>query len=184
MTQSGKLEVIWGGMFSGKSEELMRRLRRAQFAKQKIQLFKPAKDVRYSPNQVVSHNNLQMNAVIIEQSAEIFHHLQPDTQVIGIDEAQFLDLQLVEICSQLADQGFRVIVAGLDQTFDKKPFGPMPHLAAEAEILDKLNAVCVNCGAAASRSYRLGSCTDQVMLGEKDKYQALCRHCYNQLQKK
>jgi thymidine kinase len=182
----GAIEVIHGCMFSGKSEELMRRLKRAQIAKQQILIFKPWLDTRYDATQVCSHDQNKMLAIIIKAPTEIFPHLekQPQISVVGIDEAQFFDRSLVGVCSDLADRGLRVIVAGLDQTFDRQPFSPIPELIAEAEIHLKLYAVCVDCGNAAHRNFRLAASTEKILIGEKDNYLPLCRHCYNKRQNK
>jgi thymidine kinase len=180
----GLIEVIYGCMFSGKSEELMRRLKRSQIAKQEILLFKPCLDNRYSQTQVCSHDQNKMAAIIIKEPNEIFSHFfnKPNTSVIGIDEAQFFNNDLIAVCTSLADRGLRVIVAGLDQTYDCQPFSPIPELIAEAEINLKLYAVCVDCGSAAHRSFRVNDSEKKILIGEKKDYIPLCRHCYNKHQ--
>ena len=176
--RAGRIEVICGSMFSGKTEELLRRLRRATFAKQSVEIFKPAIDIRYSEIEVVSHDKSALPATPVENSANILL-LSSTTQVVGIDEAQFFDEGLVDICQHLADQGIRVIVAGLDMDFKRNPFGPMPQLCAIADDVTKVHAVCVECGHSANYSYRLVDNDKQVMLGEKQEYSPLCRRCYN-----
>lgn len=148
----GWLEVICGSMFSGKTEELIRRLKRAQIARQKVQVFKPRIDIRYAEGQVASHNGVLHTALPVGTSREIEEHIEPDTTVVAIDEAQFFDEELVDLCRKLTHEGVRVIVAGLDLDFRGEPFGPMPRLMAEAEMVDKLQAICVQCGAPASRT--------------------------------
>ncbi|HET9494718.1 MAG TPA: thymidine kinase [Chloroflexia bacterium] len=180
----GWIEVICGSMFSGKTEELIRRVKRAQIARQKVQVFKPQIDTRYSASQVASHNGVLHSAVAIESSAQIEEQLKPDTTVVAIDEAQFFDDGVVELCRKLAKRGLRVIVAGLDTDFRGEPFGPMPHLMAEAEMVDKLQAICMVCGAPASRTQRLidgqpANYDDPIiMVGAKENYEARCRHCH------
>lgn len=176
--RSGWIEVICGSMFSGKTEELIRRLRRAQFANQKISIFKPKKDVRYDEKSVVSHDENSLESIPIEHSYEIFN-VDRDVKVVGIDEAQFFDLDLPEICEKLAIRGVRVIVAGLDMDFRGEPFGPMPSLLAKAEYVTKVHAICPHCGNLATHSYRLSTEKEQVVLGEKDKYEPRCRVCYS-----
>lgn len=170
-------------MFSGKTEELIRRLRRAQFARQKIEIFKPTVDTRYSKEKVVSHDRNSISSTVVKTSADILP-LLGDTEVVGIDEAQFFDDGILEVCDCMADQGIRVIVAGLDMDFEGKPFGPMPALCAIAEEVTKVHAICVRCGDLAYVSHRIVSDTRQVLLGEKGEYEPLCRHCYNKLVKK
>jgi thymidine kinase len=171
-------------MFSGKTEELIRRLKRAQIARQKVQVFKPRIDIRYAEGQVASHNGVLHTALPVGSSREIEEHIEPDTTVVAIDEAQFFDEGLVELCRKLAHEGVRVIVAGLDLDFRGEPFGPMPRLMAEAEMVDKLQAICVQCGAPASRTQRLingepAAYDDPViMVGAKEYYEARCRHCH------
>ncbi len=182
MKQSGWLEVICGSMFSGKSEELIRRIRRAQFAKQRIAVFKPKLDDRYSEEAVVSHNGASVIAYPIESSEEIFEHINDEFDLIAIDEIQFFDDDIVQIVQQLADHGFRVIVAGLDQDFRGNPFGPMPTLMSVAEQVMKLQAVCSECGSPASRTQRLingePACYDDpiILVGASEAYEPRCRH--------
>jgi thymidine kinase len=180
----GWIEVVCGSMFSGKTEELIRRIRRAQIAKQKVQVFKPRIDTRYSAGQVASHNGVLHQAVPVDQAAEIEQLVAPDTNVVAVDEAQFFDAGIVEVCKRLATQGVRVIAAGLDLDFRGEPFGPMPLLMAEAEMIDKLQAICVVCGAPASRTQRMidgepAAYDDPIiMVGAKENYEARCRHCH------
>lgn len=165
-------------MFSGKTEELIRRLRRAEFANQKIKTFKPAIDVRYSEVDVVSHDAHSINAVAISNPSQMLE-IEDDVQVVGIDEAQFFDASIVDVCQKLANKGVRVIIAGLDTDFKGVPFGPMPMLMAIAEDVQKVHAICVHCGSLANHSHRLSKSSDLVLLGEKDVYEPLCRQCYN-----
>ncbi|MDO4461987.1 MAG: thymidine kinase [Bacteroidia bacterium] len=174
---SGCIEVITGSMFSGKTEELLRRLRRATFARLKVLLIKPAVDNRYSETEVVSHDSTSLAATVVYDSLEILH-LSKDAQVIGIDEAQFFDDSLVEVCQKLANEGKRIIIAGLDMDFRGVPFGIMPRLMAIAEFVDKVHAICVRCGHLAQYSHRTTKQSDLVVLGEKDRYEPLCRRCY------
>lgn len=176
----GTIEVIAGSMFSGKTEELIRRLRRAQFARQKVEIFKPVVDTRYSDEEVVSHDENSIPSSPVENSANILL-LAGNVDVVGIDEAQFFDQGLVEVCEKLADLGVRVIVAGLDMDFKGKPFGPMPELMAIANYVSKVHAICMRCGSVAQFSHRLVSNEKQVMLGEKTEYEPLCRVCYNKV---
>lgn len=171
--------MICGSMFSGKTEELIRRLRRAQFANQKVEIYKPAIDVRYSDDQVVSHDLHSIPSTPIDSPASMLL-LSSDVEVVGIDEAQFFDDTVVEVAQTLADRGIRVIVAGLDTDFTGKPFGPMPALMAVAEDVQKVHAICVKCGSLANHSHRLTKSDKLVVLGEKDLYEPLCRHCYNE----
>lgn len=180
--KSGWIEVICGSMFSGKTEELIRRLRRAQFANLKVEIFKPIIDIRYSEEEVVSHNSNSIISTPVDSSSNILL-LTGDVDVVGIDEAQFFDENIVDVCQQLANQGIRVIVAGLDMDYLGKPFGPMPALMAVAEHLDKVHAICVRCGDPAQHSHRLSKNNRLVVLGEKDSYEPLCRHCFNQVLK-
>ncbi|MFR9166950.1 MAG: thymidine kinase [Dysgonomonas sp.] len=173
----GSIEVICGSMFSGKTEELLRRMKRAQIAKQEIEIFKPAIDTRYSDLDVVSHDKNSLLSTPVEHSSNILL-LSSNIEVVGIDEAQFFDTGLVEVCQQLADQGIRVIVAGLDMDFKRNPFGPMPELCSIADDVTKVHAICVECGRLANYSYRLVENDKQVMLGELQEYQPLCRICY------
>lgn len=169
--------MICGSMFSGKTEELIRRMKRAMFARQKVEIFKPAMDTRYSNEDVVSHEGNSIPSTPIDSSASILLMAQGN-DVIGIDEAQFFDEHIVEICNQLANQGIRVIVAGLDLDFKGEPFGPMPQLLAIADEVSKVHAICVRCGALAYVSHRLVNVEKQVLLGEKMEYEPLCRDCY------
>jgi len=173
----GRIEVVCGSMFSGKTEELIRRMRRAQFAKQRVEIFKPAIDVRYSEEDVVSHDQKHIQSTPIDSSASILL-LSSDIDVVGIDEAQFFDEGIVDVCNQLANRGVRVIVAGLDMDFKGVPFGPMPALCAIADEVTKVHAICVRCGALAYVSHRIVAGEKQVMLGEKQEYEPLCRECY------
>ena len=176
----GWIEVICGSMFSGKTEELIRRMRRAVFANQRVEIFKPQIDVRYSVDEVVSHNSNSIPSTPVESSAQILL-MATNVDVVGIDEAQFFDEGIVEVCMTLADRGIRVIVAGLDMDYLGKPFGPMPALMARAEHVDKVHAICVRCGNIAQHSHRLTKNDKLVVLGEKDTYEPICRHCFNQL---
>ncbi len=175
--RSGWIEVICGSMFSGKTEELIRRLRRAKFANQSVEIFKPKKDVRYDEKNVVSHDENFIKSIPVATSVEILE-LAKDVSVVGIDEAQFFDNNLPQVCEKLAIKGTRVIVAGLDMDFKGRPFGPIPQLLAIAEYLTKVHAICPHCGSLATHSYRLTQETDQVVLGENDKYEPRCRICY------
>jgi thymidine kinase len=180
----GWLEVICGSMFSGKTEELIRRIKRTQIARQKVQVFKPSIDTRFSASQVASHNGVLHAAVPVADSAQLESLIEPDTTVVAIDEAQFFDEGIVDLCKRLASRGVRVIVAGLDLDFRGEPFGPMPALMADAELVDKLQAICVVCGAPASRTQRLingrpASYDDPIiMVGAKENYEARCRQCH------
>ncbi|MBO7594729.1 MAG: thymidine kinase [Salinivirgaceae bacterium] len=176
-TREGRIEVICGSMFSGKTEELIRRMKRAKIARQKVEIFKPKIDVRYSETDVVSHDEHSIQSTPVESPQNILL-LVGDVQVVGIDEAQFFDDGLVDVCNQLADNGIRVIVAGLDMDFMGKPFGPIPKLMAVAEDVTKVHAVCVHCGALAQFSHRLAKTDKLVLLGETDSYEPLCRKCY------
>lgn len=178
--KSGWIEVVCGSMFSGKTEELIRRLRRAKFANLRVEIFKPMIDIRYSDVEVVSHNSNSILSTPVDSSASILL-LTGDVDVVGIDEAQFFDAGIVDVCQQLADSGIRVIVAGLDMDYLGKPFGPMPALMAVAEHVDKVHAICVRCGDPAQHSHRLSKSDKLVELGEKDKYEPVCRHCFNRL---
>lgn len=174
----GRIEVICGSMFSGKTEELIRRLKRAEFAKQKVEIFKPAVDTRYSEEQVVSHDSNAISSTPIDSSGSILLFTS-DIDVVGIDEAQFFDNGLIDVCNQLADNGVRVIVAGLDMDFKRVPFGPMPGLCAIADEVTKVHAICVKCGQLAYASHRTVKNDKRVLLGEKAEYEPLCRECYN-----
>ncbi len=180
--KKGWIEVICGSMFSGKTEELIRRMRRAQFANQKVEIFKPRIDVRYSEEDVVSHEGNSIRSTPVESPQNIML-LSSDVEVVGIDEAQFFDSSLVDVCRRLADSGVRVIVAGLDMDFLGKPFGSMPELMATAEYVTKVHAICVRCGNLAHHSHRLSSDESQVLLGEKETYEPICRHCFAEAMK-
>lgn len=177
----GSIEVICGSMFSGKSEELIRRVRRVQIARKKVQIFKPFLDNRYHIEYIYSHNGSKVQATCIEKAIDILKNIEPDTEVIAIDEAQFFDQNIVYVCQILADQGKRVIVAGLDQDFRGEPFGPMPELLAIAEYVDKLHAICMVCGKSATRTQRLvnGKPADYndptILIGAQESYEARCR---------
>lgn len=173
----GRIEVICGSMFSGKTEELIRRLKRAKFARQKVEIFKPAIDNRYSEEDVVSHDRHAIHCTPIDSSASILL-LSSDIDVVGIDEAQFFDDNLVSICNWLAYRGVRVIIAGLDMDFKGVPFGPMPALCAIADEVTKVHAICVKCGALAYVSHRTVDNEKRVLLGEQSEYEPLCRECY------
>lgn len=175
----GRVEVICGSMFSGKTEELIRRMKRAKFARQKVEIFKPTIDVRYSEEEVVSHEGNSILSTPVDSSASILLMGQ-ESDVVGIDEAQFFDEHIVEVCNELANRGIRVIVAGLDLDFKGNPFGPMPALCAIADEVTKVHAICVRCGALAYVSHRIVAGEKQVLLGEKMEYEPLCRECYAQ----
>ncbi len=174
----GWIEVIAGSMFSGKTEELIRRLRRARFAKQKVEIFKPQIEVRYSVDEVVSHDDNSIHSTPVDSAANIVL-LASEVEVVGIDEAQFFDDGLVDVCNQLAFNGIRVIVAGLDMDYLGKPFGPMPKLMSIAEYITKVHAICVRCGTLASYTHRLSEDDKLIVLGETDIYEPLCRSCYS-----
>ncbi len=176
--KKGAIEVICGCMFSGKTEELIRRLKRAQFAKQKIEIFKPAIDTRYDEIKVVSHDSNSIHSTPVSSSSTILL-LAADVDVVGIDEAQFFDHELVNVCNQLASTGIRVIVAGLDMDYRGKPFGPLPALMAIAEHVTKVHAICMKCGNIASYSHRTINESSLVLLGETNHYEPLCRTCFN-----
>lgn len=176
--QGGSIEVICGSMFSGKTEELIRRLKRAQIAKMDVEIFKPTTDTRYDETAVVSHDQNSIHSTPVENSSSILL-LGSNTQVVGIDEAQFFDDELPEVCNKLASMGIRVIVAGLDMDFQGQPFGPIPALMAIAEDVTKVHAVCVVCGSPATYSYRTAASESKILLGEKDSYEPRCRVCYN-----
>lgn len=173
----GRIEVVCGSMFSGKTEELIRRLKRAEFAKQRVEIFKPALDTRYSEIEVVSHDRNSIMSTPVDSSSSILL-LSSDIDVVGIDEAQFFDDGLVAVCNELANKGIRVIVAGLDMDFKGVPFGPIPALCAIADEVTKVHAICVRCGALAYVSHRLVNNEKRVMLGEQAEYEPLCRECY------
>ncbi len=179
----GSIEVITGSMFSGKTEELIRRLRRAQFAGLSVEIFKPSLDKRYSENRVVSHDEKSIVSTPVDNSSAIML-LAGDVDVVGIDEAQFFDNSIVDVCNSLADNEVRVIVAGLDMDFMGKPFGPIPALLSVAEFITKVHAICIRCGNLAHYSYRKSEEAQVVLLGEKDKYEPLCRECYRDAIKK
>lgn len=179
LDKKGWIEVIVGSMFSGKTEELIRRMKRAKIARQKVEIFKPQIDVRYSVEEVVSHDDNSILSTPVSTSRNILL-LASDVEVVGIDEAQFFDKGLVDVCNELANRGIRVIAAGLDMDFSAKPFGPMPALLASAEYVTKVHAICVKCGNLAHYSHRLSNVESQVLLGELDEYEPLCRACYTQ----
>lgn len=178
MRRSGRIEVVCGSMFSGKTEELIRRMKRAKFAKQSVEIFKPAIDTRYSDEDVVSHDHTSIPSTPVESSGSILL-LSSNTDVVGIDEAQFFDDGIIDVCNQLANRGVRVIVAGLDMDFKGLPFGPMPALCAIADDVTKVHAICVRCGSLAYVSHRIVEGEKRVMLGEMAEYEPLCRECYN-----
>ncbi|MEE9562965.1 MAG: thymidine kinase [Thermoanaerobaculia bacterium] len=165
-------------MFSGKSEELIRRLRRALIARQHVQVFKPRTDSRHPPELLVTRDNRELAAVTVADALELRAKLERDVQVVGIDEAQFFDNGLTELVMELADSGVRVLVAGLDQDFTRRPFGPMPQILAVAEYVDKMHAVCIQCGGPAHYSQRIAGGEEQVQVGDTEDYEARCRHCY------
>ena len=174
---TGWIEVICGPMFSGKTEELIRRLVRAQFAKQKVAIFKPKTDDRYSEDYIVSHNKRKIKSIILNSSKEIYD-FQNKADVFGIDEAQFFDLELIDVCNNLAKLGKRVVIAGLDKDYSAKSFGPIQKLMVDAEYVTKVNAICMVCGDPASFTQRISSEKDLVVVGETDKYEARCRKCF------
>jgi thymidine kinase len=175
----GWIEVVVGSMFSGKREELIRRLRRAQIARQKVQIFKPALDTRYAADHIVSHSEMRIPSTAVESARELLEQVEADTEVVGIDEGQFFDLELPAVCNTLADQGKRVIVAGLDQDYLGKPFEPMPQLLAIAEYITKTLAICMVCGNPANHTQRLVASDDRVLLGTQGTYEARCRRCFD-----
>ena len=175
---AGWVEVIAGSMFSGKSEELIRRLRRAKIARQKVQVFKPEIDSRFSENQIVSHSEMRHESMNSRSAAELLARVDPDTEVVGIDEGQFFDNELVEVANKLAQRGVRVIIAGLDQDYTGKPWEPMPQLLAIAEYITKTHAICMKCGQPANYSQRTFESEDLVAVGASDKYEARCRMCF------
>lgn len=175
----GWIEVVAGSMFSGKTEELIRRLKRAEIAQQKVKIFKPQIDTRYSTTEVVSHNATSIHSTPVASSSEILP-LVNGSDVVGIDEAQFFDIALVDVCNELANKGIRVIIAGLDMDYTGKPFGPIPALMATAEYVTKVHAICMRCGALAQHSHRLSSESSLVVLGETENYEPLCRACFNE----
>lgn len=177
--RSGWIEVICGSMFSGKTEELIRRLKRARIANQKVEIFKPTIDTRYDEKKIVSHDANAILSIPVKKSKKILK-LSKNVEVVGIDEAQFFDLELIEIAQKLALDGKRVIIAGLDMDYKGVPFGPIPGLLAVAEYITKVHAICSQCGALATHSYRFGEVNSQVLLGEKDRYEPRCRVCYEE----
>ncbi len=177
--QAGWIEVITGSMFSGKSEELIRRLRRAQIARQKVQIFKPTFDNRYSDSQIVSHSDMRIASENVASSRALLTEVEPDADVVGIDEGQFFDADLPAVCNELANRGKRVIVAGLDQDYLGKPFEPMPQLLAIAEYITKTLAICMVCGNPANHTQRLVASQDRVLLGAQGTYEARCRRCFD-----
>lgn len=176
--RKGWIEVICGSMFSGKTEELIRRLRRAEFAKQRVEIVKPSVDTRYADSAVVSHDSTSIRSTPVPSSSNLLL-LAGDIEVVGIDEAQFFDDGLPQVCAELASQGVRVIAAGLDMDFLGRPFGPMPQLMSMAEYVTKVHAICMRCGALANFSHRTTASADLVVLGEKDHYEPLCRACFD-----
>ncbi len=176
---TGHIEVISGGMFSGKSEELVRRMRRAVIARQRVQVFKPVTDTRHEGERLVTRDKRELAAESVADSRELSEKLHWGVQVVGIDEAQFFDDGLVRLVNDLADAGVRVIVAGLDQDFRRQPFGPMPGILATAEYVDKVHAICVRCGAPAHYSYRIAGGAEQVQVGDDESYEARCRRCFD-----
>jgi thymidine kinase len=178
-TRPGWIEVITGSMFSGKSEELIRRLRRAQIARQKVQIFKASIDDRYDKDAIVSHSEMKIASTPARTSQDILDALRPDTQVVGVDEGQFFDADLPNVCARLAREGKRVIVAGLDQDYLGKPFEPMPQLLAVAEYITKTLAICMVCGAPANFTQRLVASHERVLVGAAGTYEARCRHCFD-----
>lgn len=179
MRRTGRIEVVCGSMFSGKTEELIRRMKRAKFAKQKVEIFKPAIDTRYSEEDVVSHDHTIIQSTPVESSGSILL-LSSDIDVVGIDEAQFFDPGIVDVCNELANRGIRVICAGLDMDFKGLPFGPMPALMAIADDVTKVHAICVRCGSLAYVSHRIVEGEKRVLLGETGEYEPLCRVCYEE----
>ena len=179
----GTIEVITGSMFSGKTEELIRRLRRAQFAGLHVEIFKPSLDKRYSEDRVVSHDDKSIVSTPVDNASSILL-LAGDVDVVVIDEAQFFDSSIIEVCNRLADNGVRIVIAGLDMDFMGNPFGPIPALLSIAEYITKVHAICMRCGSLAQYSFRKSEEEQVVVLGEKDKYEPLCRECYNKAIKK
>jgi len=178
-TSTGWIEVITGSMFSGKSEELIRRLRRAQIARQHVQIFKPRVDSRYSEDHIISHSEMRIPSESLLSARDLLDRVLPGTEVVGIDEGQFFDAELPAVCSALADQGKRVIVAGLDQDYLGKPFEPMPQLLAIAEYITKTLAICMVCGAPANHTQRLVASNERVVVGGPGTYEARCRRCFD-----
>ncbi|RDV39228.1 thymidine kinase [Bradymonadaceae bacterium TMQ3] len=176
----GWIEVICGPMFSGKTEELIRRLKRASYARQSVQIFKPAIDDRYDESAIVSHSQISLPSVAVKNLDELRHALDPQVDVVGIDEVQFFDERVIDFCEELADGGRRVVVAGLDQDYRGQPFGPMPGLLSVAEYITKLMSICMRCGNPAHRSYRLSEDPQQVLVGTAQQYEARCRRCFTE----
>ena len=176
--KSGWIEVICGPMFSGKTEELIRRLVRAQFAKQRVSIFKPGTDNRYSDDYIVSHNQRKIKSIQVKSSNELLKFLDK-ADVFGIDEAQFFDAHIIQVCQEIAKKGKRVVIAGLEKDFMAEPFGPMPELLVDAEYITKVNAICMVCGDPANFSQRITNEINQVVVGESDKYEARCRNCFS-----
>jgi len=177
-SNAGWVEVIAGSMFSGKSEELIRRLRRAKIARQKVQVFKPELDSRFADNQIVSHSEMRHDSANSRSASDILAKVDPDTEVVGIDEGQFFDSELVNVANELARRGVRVIIAGLDQDYTGKPWEPMPQLLAIAEYITKTHAICMKCGQPANYSQRTFESEERVAVGAADKYEARCRRCF------
>lgn len=178
MSRAGWIEVIAGSMFSGKSEELIRRLRRAKIARQKVQVFKPEIDARFSENHIVSHSEIRHESANVQNSADIRGRIEPDTEVVGIDEAQFFDNGLIAVANELAERGIRVIIAGLDQDYTGKPWEPMPQLLAVAEYITKTHAICMSCGQPANYTQRTFESEERVAVGGAGMYEARCRSCF------
>lgn len=179
----GSIEVICGSMFSGKTEELIRRINRVKIAKRKIAIFKPTLDIRYSKSDIVSHSRNSSEAIPVQNARVILNMVDPDTEVVAIDEAQFFDENIIEVVGELVSKGKRVICAGLDMDYLGQPFGPMPQLMAIADDVYKCRAICVRCGHLANFSYRIAQSQDQVLIGEKQEYMPLCRCCYAEMMK-
>jgi thymidine kinase len=175
---AGWIEAITGSMFSGKSEELIRRIRRAQIARQRVQLFKPQVDDRYATDHIVSHSDMKLPSQVVASAREVLERVEDRTEVVGIDEGQFFDAGLVQVANTLADRGVRVIVAGLDQDYTGRPFDPMPQILAVAEYVDKTLAICMQCGAPANRTQRLSESQERVVVGGARDYEARCRRCF------
>ncbi len=181
--RTGWIEVVCGSMFSGKTEELLRRLTRARIAKQKLEVFKPTVDTRYDEEDVVSHDDKKSASIPVENASQILFYAE-EFEVVGIDEAQFFGDELVSVCNELADRGKRVIVAGLDMDYQGKPFGPIPQLMATAEYVTKVHAICMRCGNLANYSHRTVKDDKLVVLGETDAYEPLCRKCFLEMRNK
>ena len=181
LRQCGSIEVICGSMFSGKTEELIRRINRVKIARRKIQIFKPTIDSRYSKTDIVSHSNSTSEAIPVQNARVISNQVEPDTEVVAIDEAQFFEENILDVVRELVDQGKRVIIAGLDMDYLGQPFGPMPDLMALADDVYKCRAICMKCGHLANFSYRISNASQQVMIGAKQEYMPLCRCCYAEM---